>query len=98
MNIYRHGDVLIKEVSVVKGDKLPHLTLAEGEVTGHSHKITDGIATLFKFDDALYLDIQSELATLSHEEHHALQLPRGQYEIIIQREYDDENEWRNVAD
>lgn len=98
MKAYRHGDVIIREIEAVKGDKLDHLTLAEGEVTGHSHRIIEGVAALFKFDDELYLDIQSELATLSHEEHKALELPQGKYEIIIQREYDDAKEWRKVAD
>ena len=95
---YRHGDVLLVPVKKAKGKKLNHLTLAEGEVTGHSHRITEGEAALFSFDEKLYLSIQSDLATLSHEEHKALQLPHGDYEVIIQREYDDEKEWRNVLD
>ncbi len=100
MNRYRHGDVIIVGVDNIPAgaQKLAHLTLAEGEVTGHAHRITDGTAALFSFDAKTYLRIQSELATLSHEEHKALQLPRGEYEILIQREYDDEEEWHNVID
>ena len=34
----RQGDVILKVVNhQITGCKLPHLTLAEGEVTGHSH-------------------------------------------------------------
>ena len=34
----RQGDVILKAFSDrITGRKLPHLTLAEGEVTGHSH-------------------------------------------------------------
>lgn len=95
----RHGDVLITgDASIPKGaTKLDHLTLAEGEVTGHSHRITSGAGELFRFDDKLYLRIQSEIATLTHEEHRALELPRGDYEIKIQREYEP-NGWKYVAD
>jgi hypothetical protein len=32
----------------LKGKKLPHLTLAEGEVTGHAHRITEGQAELYE--------------------------------------------------
>lgn len=95
--IYRHGDVIIKEVDGVKGERKDHLTLAEGEVTGHSHRISEGEASLFQFDEQVYLEIQSDLALLIHEEHSALQLPRGSYEVIIQREYEPDG-WRYVAD
>lgn len=100
MKRYRHGDVIIIEVESIPADasKLQGVTLAEGEVTGHSHRITEGMASMFAFDSKTYLEIQSDLAMLSHEEHSALQLPKGNYEVIIQREYDDENEWRNVLD
>lgn len=97
MKKYRHGDVIITEVGEVRGDKLDHLTLALGEVTGHSHRISEGVATLFAFDDKKYLEVQSELAVLTHEEHKALELPRGKYEIVIQREYKPEG-WSYVAD
>lgn len=98
MKKYRHGDVIITEVKTfTKGKKLNHLTLAEGEVTGHSHRISEGEATLYEFDEKLYLEVQSELATLIHEEHKALQLPLGEYEITIQREYSPAG-WKYVAD
>lgn len=98
MKLYRHGDVIIREVEKVEGKKLDHLVLAEGEITGHAHRVADGVAHLFQFQDKKYLEIQSELATLSHEEHKALQLPKGTYEIIIQRQYDDQKEWAYVSD
>lgn len=95
---YRHGDVVLIPVDEVKGEKLGHLTLALGEVTGHSHRIEGGNAALFAFENEKYLEIQDELATLVHEQHKALELPRGNYQIIIQREYDDKDEWRQVMD
>ena len=47
MNPIRQGDVLL--VPLVQpqnsfGKILNHLTLAEGEVTGHRHRISDGQA------------------------------------------------------
>lgn len=95
----RHGDVILLPVEhAPAGKALEHLTLAEGEATGHAHRITSGAAKLFQFDEKTYLSVQSEIATLSHEEHKALEIPHGDYEIKIQREYDDENEWRQVVD
>ena len=39
MQPLRQGDVLLIPASkTVKDTKLPHLTLAEGEVTGHRHR------------------------------------------------------------
>jgi len=70
----------------VRGEKLAHLTLAEGEATGHAHRVTDGVAALYEFEDKKYLQIQSELAMLTHEEHKALQIPEGNYEIKIQKD------------
>lgn len=99
-NLYRHGDVIIKQIEKkpTKAKKLDTLILAEGEATGHYHRISEGEAALYSYDDKKYLEIQSEIGLLTHEEHKALELPHGTYEIIIQREYDDEQEWRNVID
>ena len=97
MEKYRHGDVILKQVSEVKGKKLKHLVLAEGEVTGHSHQITDGEAVLYEHEGTLFLSVESETAKLTHEEHKVIELPKGKYEITIQREYSPEG-WRRVAD
>lgn len=94
---YRHGDVLIQKVEKIKGKKLNHLTLAEGEVTGHSHRITAGDAELYEHEGVLFLHVESEEALLTHEEHKEIALPKGDYEITIQREYTPEG-WKNVAD
>jgi hypothetical protein len=83
----RQGDVILLPVKQVQGTKLSHLTLAEGEVTGHSHRISNGQAELYERDGVLYLKISSPTATLNHEEHHALEIPQGNWMIRIQREY-----------
>lgn len=96
---YRHGDVLIIpcDPKDVKGKEDKKLTLAEGEVTGHSHQITKGKAKLFRFDNKMYLRVQSKIAMLTHEEHKALELPQGDYEIKIQQDYEPAG-WKKVID
>lgn len=79
------------------GQTLPHLTLAEGEVTGSQHRISDGQAELYEKDGTLYLKVLPETATLTHEEHQAIAIPKGTWMIRIQREYEPEG-WRYAAD
>lgn len=94
----RQGDVLIVPCPVPAGaKKLKHLVLAEGEVTGHKHQVVEGDADLFEKDGVLYLSIKSETAVIGHEEHEAQTLPKGDFKITIQREYEPSG-WRNVAD
>jgi hypothetical protein len=87
MQPIRQGDVILLPIKKAAGQKLPHLTLAEGEVTGHAHRISDGRAELYEREGILYLQVLSETATLDHEEHHALEVPRGHWMVRIQREY-----------
>lgn len=97
MQPIRQGDVILHPTSGIEGKKLPHLTLAEGEVTGHSHRIIEGKAELYERDGTLYLKVLSEKATLSHEEHHAVSIPHGDWTVTIQREYEPTG-WRFIAD
>jgi hypothetical protein len=92
MQAYRQGDVSImavnqipKQARKVRGE----LVLARGEVTGHAHKIVEGQAFLFRVATGLlYLRVLSEFAKLYHEEHEDIILPKGEYEIRRQREFD----------
>lgn len=97
MQPIRQGDVILLPVQQVEGEKLPHLTLAEGEVTGHKHRITKGQAELYKKQGTLYLSVISEAALLNHEEHQAISIPQGNWMVRIQPEYEPEG-WRYVAD
>lgn len=103
----RHGDVQIDKLdneiippgfAPVAGDVI---TLAEGEVTGHSHHIqeTDN-AVLYRNPEALYslLHVQ-KTAELQHQEHKTLELVPGLYRVSIKRQYsEDEIGWANVVD
>ena len=98
MKPMRHGDVLIiptKEEA--RGKKLNHLVLAEGEVTGHIHQIIEGKAALYEFDDKVYLDVQSKIAKIDHEDHGLKEIPKGRYEIKIRQQHTPEG-WKRVQD
>jgi hypothetical protein len=98
-SLIRQGDVLIIPSNTsATGTKLPHLTLAEGEVTGHRHQISNGEAELFERDGVLYLKVLSPMAIFTHEEHAQITIPQGNWEIRIQREYTPDEGWRNVCD
>ena len=64
MQSIRQGDVILVPVLEIEGQKLSHLTLAEGEVTGHKHRISDGQVELSEKDGTLYLRVFSDAATL----------------------------------
>ncbi|MBN3882531.1 MAG: hypothetical protein HWQ44_05940 [Nostoc sp. JL34] len=97
MQPIRQGDVILLPVQQVEGQKIPHLTLVEGEVTGHKHRITEGKAELSDKDGTLYLRVISDSALLAYEEHKAISIPQGHWMVKIQREYEPEG-WRYVAD
>lgn len=66
---------------------LPNLVLAEGEVTGHRHHITEGKAELYQCEGQLFLKVKSDMALLSHDEHQAIGVPKGTWIVKIQKEY-----------
>jgi hypothetical protein len=88
--MWRHGDVLISRVeSIPDGSKrLPHCILAEGELTGHAHRIEgSGVAELFESGGERFLRVLADEARVVHEEHRTITLPRGTYRVWGQREY-----------
>ncbi len=102
MKMYRQGDVGITAVSLPEGATRKTVNgpiiLAYGEVTGHCHQIVDTQdVELYEKDGVVYVRVLGESANLAHEEHGTVALPKGDYEITIQREYSPEA-IRNVAD
>lgn len=88
--LYRHGDVLIRRItSLPLGvQRRVGATLAQGEVTGHSHRIQQAHAVqLWVQGSNLFLEVKEPIATLVHEEHRAIELPSGLYRVWRQREY-----------
>jgi hypothetical protein len=88
--LYRHGDVLVAAIEGIppKAVKRPHLVLAEGEITGHLHRIAEpASAELYQENGQMYLRVVADHATLVHAEHGPIDLPRGDYRVWRQREY-----------
>ncbi|MCM1983291.1 hypothetical protein [Lyngbya confervoides] len=100
MKPIRQGDVILIPLSQTthfQKRPLNHLTLAEGEVTGHRHRISQGSAELYEREGTLYLRVLSPTAQLTHEEHDQVTIPQGDWAVRIQREYEPDG-WRYVAD
>lgn len=100
-SIYRQGDVLIRRIKSLpaqKGKRRISGILAEGEVTGHAHKVEDvSVAEVLEVGEGLYLRVAENSVRIIHEEHAPITLAPGNYEIEIQREYAPAA-IRNVAD
>lgn len=108
---FHQGDVLIipadpslLESSTPVGPEGDRLVLAHGEVTGHAHAFYDlKQAALFAQTDVTtgqkreFLQVR-EPATLKHEEHRALVILPGAYEIKKPKEYVPNELPRAVAD
>lgn len=86
---YRQGDVFFQQI-----DKLPskvienskhNLVLVYGESTGHGHRLSKGKVYLAE-DGAMFLKLSSN-AQITHEEHKTIDLPKGYWAVIRQREY-----------
>ena len=92
---FRQGDVLLQPVESIPAsaravDFKKEIILAEGEVTGHAHRIKRSPRTANRvkqyFDGpTLYLEVL-EPVTVVHEEHGSITLPPGCYERRIQTE------------
>ncbi len=93
----RQGDVLLVRTSGVPTNAKQvageggRLILARGEATGHHHSIAmaDRVA-MFREDGSgggLFLSVTGSPVALEHQEHTAIQVAPGSYEVRIQRTY-----------
>jgi hypothetical protein len=98
---YRQGDVLL--IRIAKGE-LPtqcktvqpqggRHVLASGEATGHHHSVTASSTTalLAGPNEQMFFLVREGEALLEHQEHDLCKLPKGNYRVIIQREYSPQN-------
>lgn len=81
------------------------IIIAAGEATDHHHRVRDSRqapARLIRNGNRELLLVGKKGATVTHEEHEAIQLPPGTYEVVRQREYAPnpvaERAWSYVAD
>lgn len=104
--LIQQGDVLLFKLDVneIDGKKLKPTSrghvLAEGEVTGHAHRISDAMSELVEAEDGtLYLQVKEDGAEVEHEEHHKVKLDKGLYRVGRVVEVDPYEETiRQVAD
>lgn len=90
----RQGDVALVAVTEIPADARPvardaqnRVVLAYGEATGHAHALHDSsVEMLLAANADVFLRVTAP-ATLRHEEHHAIEIPAGQYRVVRQREY-----------
>ena len=104
----RQGDVFIEAVpasAVTKAHKpvakdRRGVVLAEGEVTGHHHRIQSPEVCLLQAEGIHERVMTVGAASmLVHEEHTAIEIPAGTFVVSIQQEYDwFEEASRSVAD
>jgi hypothetical protein len=89
--LWRQGDIYIETIDQLPPAAIvqPDVVLAEGEATGHQHRIEDPLSAIV-FDDRgqLYLNITADRARLVHDEHAPIVLLHGLYRVWRQREYD----------
>lgn len=101
--MYRQGDILLIPDTNNPHFSANYLIIANGVIlrghsTGHTHKIENGQVYKCNFDiDPSYV-IAFDDCRLVHQEHATINLPKGTYRIIRQREYIGENEYGYVSD
>ena len=104
----RQGDVGFVRCDIPAGAKPIKLRpFALGEKTGHSHRICfadEAKAEMYELLERTFLKVSDEGAiSIQHEDHDpngtTSVLPAGwQGEVIIAKEYDEENDFRRVED
>ena len=86
--IFRQGDVLIKRVKAIpkNAKKKEGRTIAYGELTNHHHSFKPGSKLeLLECEGQTFIDVQ-EASVLEHQEHNAILVCPGVYQLIIERE------------
>ena len=95
----RQGDVLLVPIVKMPEDvKEKNKILAYGEVTGHKHQFLSEQVSVFKSKENKQFVTADADVELVHEEHNVVQVPKGIYEVIIQREFDIADNIRQVLD
>lgn len=89
-NLARHGDLSFRKIAKLpKGLKTRKgLVLAEGEFTGHAHRLSGKDVAILENDSEMYVEVRGSDANLTHEEHSKIILAPGTYKVITEREYD----------
>jgi hypothetical protein len=95
-NQARQGDVFVMRIQSLPANAMPKpsdprgVVLAEGEVTGHHHRIKKSGVCLLRADGVAY-DLMTIadgiIGRLVHEEHSEIPFAAGVFEVRVQREH-----------
>lgn len=93
----RQGDVFVEAIESVPKKVSPvpkedgRVVLAHGEATGHAHAFSRSAkVTMVRDETDRRFMRMGGVSALGHEEHGAIELPAGRYEVIRQVEYSPE--------
>ena len=87
---FQHGDVTIQPATIPAGaTKTARRILAEGEVTGHAHRLLEGAdVEVYEHEGTLFLRVGRGGAPISHEEHGQAVIAPGSYRVGRVQEFD----------
>ena len=95
----RQGDIDFIEVLSIPNKEMNRLTMkddnivAYGEATNHHHRLVSGQVQVLRDVNSTgmaiadYVVVNSETATLSHQEHLPLEIPQGTWRIHQEEDY-----------
>jgi hypothetical protein len=90
--IYRHGDLLIRQLKRLPGklQAIQSTILARGEATGHSHELhqIDGSLLQVYESSTGTKYFKTGCANLTHQEHGPIFIEKGSYSVRREREFD----------
>ena len=84
--LFRHGDLLIREIHSIPHTAKPIHTniIAEGEKTGHNHTLHGSHQIYETTDNHKYFEAKQELK-IEHPEHNTIIIPKGIYTVAHER-------------
>ena len=89
--IFRHGDLLIREIFTIPNNAKPISTniLAEGEKTGHNH-VLNGSHQIYETVEPVHEQKQKHFEAkqelkIEHPEHNTIIIPKGIYTVVHER-------------
>lgn len=95
----RQGDVFLESINEIpKETKEKDKILAYGEATGHHHRFENNEARVFIDNSGNQYCQLEEQSELIHEEHDNIKIPKGNWIVRKQREYDVSEGVRQVMD
>ncbi len=102
---WRQGDIyfvtLDGEITSTDTTLVKNGIIAKGETTGHAHRVSPSSmaagALLSLVGRSMFLRSPEAGTTIVHDEHGPIELPRGTYAVVPQREFDGLR-WRQVLD